>query len=93
MFPTGQCAPRALRDMLCRQPLSDAKIRFAWAAAVGPAVARVTTVRLRRDGTLTVRAATRPWRVETHRSRRVIRERLGELLGAGVVRKIDVTQG
>lgn len=93
MVPTGQCATRALRDMLCRQPPSDAKIRFAWAAAVGPAVARATTVRLRRDGTLTVRAETEPWRLETHRSRGVIRERLGALLGAGVVRKIDVTSG
>lgn len=91
MVPTGQCATRALRDLLCRQPLSEAKVRFAWAAAVGPAVARATTVRLRRDGTLTVRAETEPWRLETHRSRRVIRERLAELLGAGVVRKVDVT--
>ena len=91
MTPAGQCAPRALRDMLRRQPLSDAKVGFAWTAAVGPAVARVTRVRLRGDGTLVVRAATEPWRREAHRSRRVIRERLAELLGAGVVRKIDVT--
>ena len=81
---------RALGNVLRRQPLSDAKVRFAWTAVVGVALARATTVRLRSDGTLLVRAASDPWRRETYRSRRVIRERLADLLGTGVVRKLDV---
>jgi predicted nucleic acid-binding Zn ribbon protein len=76
--------------VLRRQPLSDGKVRFAWTAVVGAALSRVTTVRLRSDGTLLVRATSDAWRRETYRSRRIIRERLTELLGKGVVRKIDV---
>jgi hypothetical protein len=91
VIPARHCATRALGNVLRRQPPSDAKIRFAWTAVVGGALARVTTVRLRSDGTLLVRAASDAWRRETYRSRRVIRERLTELLGAGVVRKLDVT--
>ncbi len=91
MTPARHCAARALGNVLRRQPLSNAKVRFAWTATVGAALARATTVRLRSDGTLLVRTATDPWRRETYRSRRVIRERLAELLGTGVIKRIDVT--
>ncbi len=91
MVPAQQCATRALGDVLKRQPLSDAKVRFAWTASVGASLARATSVRLRADGTLHVRAASDHWRLETIRSEPLVRKRLAQLLGGGVVRAIVVT--
>ncbi|MYD86252.1 MAG: DUF721 domain-containing protein [Acidobacteria bacterium] len=89
--PARHCAARALGNALRRQPLSDAKIRFAWTASVGAAMARATTVRLRSDGALLVRAASDEWRRATYRSRGMIRERLAALLGTGLVKRLEVT--
>ena len=45
----------ALRSLLRETPLSPGKVRFAWTAVVGPALERVTAVRLEGD-TLLVEA-------------------------------------
>ena len=91
MLLAQQCATRALGEALRRQPLSAAKVRFAWQTSVGTAMARATTVRLRSDGTLDVRADTEHWRRETARSAGVIRTRLAELLGRDVVKHVVVS--
>lgn len=91
MIPAGQCAAPVLDKVLRGQPLSDAKVRFAWTVAVGAAIGRATTVRLRPDGALAVRAASDAWRSEIHRSRGRIRERLAGLLGQDVITRIEVT--
>jgi hypothetical protein len=76
---------RVLPDMLAaivrRQPLSPAKVDFAWRTSVGPALARATTVRLRDDGALVVRLTDARWKAELNRGRTLLRERLGVLLG------------
>lgn len=79
----------ALASVLRKAPLSDDKVAFAWRTAVGASVARATSVRL--DGyTLRVRVKDAQWQREIERSAALIRARLDALLGAGVVRGLDV---
>lgn len=88
MIPVREVAPRAVTSLLREQPLTSAKVRFAWCASVGTAMARATAVDLAADGTLHVAADGEHWRKETARSVVVIRRRLRELLGRGVVKRI-----
>jgi hypothetical protein len=81
--------PAALANILRKAPLCDEKVAFAWRAAVGPAVDRVSSVQLR-DGVLRVRAPNAAWQRELERSAGVVRARLDALLGAGVVLWVDV---
>ncbi len=90
MIPVREVAPRAVTTLLRDQPLTTAKVQFAWRASVGPAMARATAVNLAADGTLHVAAEGHHWRTETARSIAVIRRRLRELLGRGVVKRITV---
>ena len=90
MFSTRDLAPRALGEVLKRQPMSDAKINFAWLSSVGPSVGRATSVTLDSKGTLRVTAETEHWRREIARSRLAITRRLADLLGAGIVKKLSV---
>lgn len=90
MIPVRDVAPRAVLALLRGQPLTAAKVRFAWRASVGSAMARATSVELAADGTLHVAAAGEHWRAETARSVAVIRPRLRELLGRGTVKRIAV---
>ena len=90
MIPVREVAPRAVTTLLRDQPLTTAKVQFAWRASVGPAMARATAVSLAADGTLHVAAEGHHWRTETARSLAVIRRRLRQLLGRGVVKRITV---
>ena len=84
-----QAVPGAIAGLLRSAPLSPGKVAFAWNAAVGPALARVTTVRL--DGrVLIVEAGTAPWAREITRSADEIRARLASLLGPETVASITV---
>ncbi len=83
--------PAVLARLLRQQPLSDAKVIFAWRAAVGRAVDRATTVSLRRNGTLEVRTSDQHWRREIARSAPLIVDRLAGLLGGEAVKRIDIT--
>jgi len=74
-----------LRDL----PLSSGKVGFAWSVAVGPAVARATTVKLE-NGVLLVEAASDQWIREVKRSSGVILPRLRTLLGEDVIERIEV---
>jgi hypothetical protein len=82
--------PGALAAVLRKAPLTPEKVAFAWRTAVGPAVDRVTTIELR-GAVLHVRAKDAAWQREVERSAALIRMRLDHLLGAAVVRGIDVT--
>ena len=82
--------PQALAEVLRKAPESPEKIAFAWRAAVGTAVANVTTVELK-GRVLQVRAKGPEWRREIERSAGVIRSRLNALLGADAVRGLHVT--
>jgi Dna[CI] antecedent, DciA len=76
-------------ELLKTAPLSDGKVSFAWRAAVGPALERVTSVKLERR-VLLVDAQSPQWSREIMRSSPVILQRLQGLLGAGIVEKIEV---
>ena len=80
----------ALRTLLAQQPNTPAKVTFAWRMAAGPALARAGTPRLRDDGVLVIQARDAAWRRELYRAQGVLIERLGELLGPGVVKRIDI---
>jgi predicted nucleic acid-binding Zn ribbon protein len=81
----------ALRALLRDQPLSPGKVSLAWSAAVGRAIDRVTNVALDSDGALRVTAADPHWVRELRRSRLLITTRLNQLLGDGVVKRIEVS--
>ena len=88
MTSARECVPKAVSFILRRQPLSPAKVRFAWHATVGDAMAQATSVELDPHGTLRVSTETEHWRKETVRSSGVIKRRLAELLGRGTVSRI-----
>jgi hypothetical protein len=69
-------------------PLSPGKVEFAWRVSVGPAIARVTRVRLDDHGALDVDVLDTRWTPEIRRSSRLIAARLGTLLGADTVKQI-----
>lgn len=90
MRPAHDAAPRVVAALLRQAPFSAAKLELAWRAAVGPALARVTTVRVGGPGAIVVRAPTAAWAAEVRRAAPVIRARLAELLGEGVVAHLEV---
>jgi hypothetical protein len=90
MIPVHRFMPDALAEVLRNAPLCPEKVAFAWRTAVGATLDRATSVAL--DGsTLRVRARDAQWRREIEHSAGLIRARLDALLGAGVVRGLDVT--
>lgn len=89
MQPIGAAVPGAIAALLRAGPLSQAKVEFAWNAAVGPAMQRATSVRLD-NGMLFVDAAGAQWAREVSRSTRIILSRLQHLLGPDAVHQITV---
>ncbi|MGE0812074.1 MAG: DciA family protein [Vicinamibacterales bacterium] len=85
-----QVLPSALAGAVRQAPLTPEKVAFAWRAACGAAIAKVTQVTLDANGVLVVRTADGRWAAELHRLRRELVLRLEPWLGAGVVTKIDV---
>jgi predicted nucleic acid-binding Zn ribbon protein len=81
--------PGALMHLLRDTPLSDGKVGFAWDAAVGPALARATRVKLER-GVLLVEATSVQWALEVKRSTPVILERMRSLLGHDAITGISI---
>ena len=84
-------ATRVLRDVLAHQPLTPAKVQFAWSVAAGAPLARAATVSWA-DGEIVVRPQSEAWREEILRARPVLSERLAELLGPEAVRRIVVPE-
>ena len=90
MIPVQDVIPDTLAQILRMAPLTPEKVAFAWRAAVGPAVAKATTVALR-EHVLHVHAKGAPWGREIERNAALVRARLDALLGAGLVRSVNVT--
>lgn len=84
-------AVRVLRTILEGQPLSEAKVAFAWKIAAGPSLARATSLSWTEGRMLFVSAKSEAWRAEVDRALPLIRSRMVELLGPGVVRRVMVT--
>ena len=89
MQPLSSGMPGALVDLLRGSPLSDGKVTFAWKAAVGPAIERVTNVKLERK-VLLVETASAQWSQEVMRSSPVILRRLQSLLGADAIERLEI---
>jgi len=70
-------------------PLSSGKVEFAWTAAVGPAVARASAVKLE-QGVLIVETTSAQWTAEIRRASPVILERLRSLLNDQTIERIEV---
>ncbi len=83
--------PAALAAAIAKAPYSADKLSFAWRLAVGPSVARATSVRLV-GSELHVRAENPAWQREVERSAGLIRDRVAHLLGPDVpIRGLSVT--
>jgi hypothetical protein len=89
MRPLAHAIPGALTELIKAAPLSDGKVSFAWRAAVGPALERVTAVKLQ-GRVLLVDTAGALWSREIERSAPMILKRLQAFLGAATVEKIEV---
>ena len=76
-------------ELLRGSPLSDGKVTFAWKAAVGPAIERVTHVKLERK-VLLVETASAQWSREVMRSSSVILRRLQALLGTDAIERLEI---
>jgi predicted nucleic acid-binding Zn ribbon protein len=81
MIAVQRVLPTVLIELVRKQPTTPAKVEFAWRTAVGPAVARASTVALDADGTLVVTADDRRWSHEIGQSLPLVRSRLDVLLG------------
>ena len=77
-----------LAEVVRRQPASPARTTFAWQLAVGPALARMTSVELE-GTTLRVNAVDARWLKEIERARAVILQKLQHVLGPEAVTKIS----
>lgn len=89
MRSIGTFAGGVIAAVVRRQPPSAARTSFAWQLAVGPALARVTSVEM--DGTtLRVRSADPRWLKEIDRAKAVILPKLQALLGDEAVTQISV---
>ena len=82
-------APAVLAEIIRRQPASKERTDFAWSVAVGPALARVTTVELR-NRNMIVCARDVQWARELERARDTILPRLQMLLGRETVKGLYI---
>jgi predicted nucleic acid-binding Zn ribbon protein len=89
MLPLTAAIPRALAELLRGTPLSPGKVEFAWKASVGPALQRVTAVRLE-QGILLVDSQSAQWANEVRRSSKIILRRMQTLLGDEAIKEITV---
>ena len=89
MLPISRAVPAALVALLRPMPLSPGKVQFAWNAAVGAALQRVTAARLE-GRVLLVDAASAQWKRAVLQSSRIILARMETLLGEGTVTELVV---
>jgi predicted nucleic acid-binding Zn ribbon protein len=87
--PLQSFAPAVLAAIIRRQPSSKERTSFAWSVAVGPALARVTTVELR-NRNMIVCARDGQWARELERARDTILPRLQMLLGPETVKGLYI---
>ena len=85
----NQVMPGVVAEVIRKAPLTDAKVAFAWRLAVGPAVAKATSVRLGSDGTLYLNAESQAWSDSVRQSVGLIRSRLAHYLGDDAIKRIS----
>jgi predicted nucleic acid-binding Zn ribbon protein len=89
MLPVQTIATGVIAEIIRRQPPSPEKTAFAWSVAVGPALARATTVELRNHNLVVMARDTR-WQRELERARDTILARVQLLLGKDVVKGLYI---
>ncbi len=89
MLPVQTIATSVLAEVIRRQPDSKERTAFAWSVAVGPALARATTVELRNNNMI-VCARDGQWARELERARDTILPRLQMLLGRDTVKGLYI---
>jgi hypothetical protein len=89
MVPAHSVIPKVLARIIRPAPLCQEKVEFAWRAAVGPAVARVSQVRLSDQAVLIVTVPNAHWRREVERSLGLIRARLEAFLGPDAFTRVE----
>lgn len=87
MIPLQSFSSGVIAEIVRRQPASKERTNFAWQLAVGPALARATTVELT-DGVLTVRAVDRRWIQEIDRAKGNVMLKMQHILGSDQVTRI-----
>jgi predicted nucleic acid-binding Zn ribbon protein len=87
--PLQRFATAVLAEVIRRQPDSRERTAFAWSVAVGPALARATTVELRNHNMI-VCARDVQWARELERARDTILPRLQMLLGRDTVKGLYI---
>ena len=90
MEPVQSLMSSAVARLVRPAPLSPEKVLFAWRAAVGPAVSRVTRVRLAGHGVLEVVVDDDRFGDELARSAPMVLSRLQDLLGADTVGRLEL---
>jgi hypothetical protein len=90
MRPVSELVPAALQRVLREQPLTDAKVQFAWRTVAGAAIARATSVELDPRGTLHVRVESPHWEAEVLRASADLCARLAGILGRDVLTWVSV---
>jgi hypothetical protein len=90
MVPVQSILSTTLVEIVRRQPASKERNNFAWQLAVGPALARVTTVDLS-AGVLSVRAVDRRWVLEIERARGAVLQKMQHLLGPAEVKRLKIS--
>lgn len=89
MLPLQNFASTVLAGIIRRQPASKERTAFAWTVAVGPALAKCTSIELR-DGVLIVRPRDARWAREVERARDTIVARMQHLLGDDALRDVRI---
>jgi predicted nucleic acid-binding Zn ribbon protein len=87
--PFQKFAPALLAEIIRRQPASPERTAFAWSVAVGPALARATTVEIRNRNLIVTARDTR-WARELERARGTILARVQVLLGDDAVKGLYI---
>ena len=87
MIQANKVLPAVVADVVRKAPLTPEKVAFAWRLAVGPAIAKATTVRLDPDGTLYLKAESQAWVDSVMASAGMIRSRLAHFLGDDAVKR------
>ena len=90
MVPLQHFAAGVLAEVVRRQPHSPHRTAFAWQLAVGPALARSTSVDLD-HGVLTVRTRDPRWGHEIERAADTILRRMQHVLGPSAVTRIRMS--
>jgi predicted nucleic acid-binding Zn ribbon protein len=90
MEPVQSLMSSAVARLVRPAPLSPEKVLFAWRSAVGPAVSRVTRVRLAGPGVLEVVVDDDRFGDELARSAPLVLSGLQALLGADTVSRLEL---